>query len=80
MQTTKQEIEEIKEYLADKTLMNNSVQLTTILLEAGIELNMVCLFVKDYQKKYVSMKKEGATSEILKEFTPSFWFKHMLRN
>ncbi len=61
---------DIMKNLADKTLMDYSNKLTRILLETGIDINKVCLFVKDYQRKYIHMKNEGASEELLKAYTP----------
>ena len=54
-------MEEIRKNINDKTLIEYSNELTKILLNGcELEINMVCLFVKDYQRKYIHLRNEGA--------------------
>ena len=62
-------------HINDKTLIDYSNKFTRILLETGIDINKVCLFVKDYQRKYIHIKEQGASDEILKAYTPEIWWK-----
>ena len=66
---------DIKKNLADKTLIDYSNKLTRILLQTGFDINKVCLFVKDYQRKYIHIREEGASDELLKAYTPEIWWK-----
>lgn len=61
--------------LADKTLIDYSNILTRILLEGKMDIDRVCLFVKDYQRKYLLIKEAGATEEQLKGYTPLKWWE-----
>jgi hypothetical protein len=66
---------DINKNLADKTLIDYSNRLTRILLKAEIDINKICLFVKDYQRKYIHIREEGASDELLKAYTPEIWWK-----
>ncbi len=61
--------------LNDTQLIEYSNKLTRILLQVGEDINRVCLFVKDYQRKYIHIREEGAPAELLKQYTPDIWWK-----
>ena len=75
-QSSNKNMEEIRKNINDKTLIEYSNKLTKILLNGcELEINMVCLFVKDYQRKYIHLRNEGASTELLKQYTPEIWWK-----
>jgi hypothetical protein len=53
--------------------MTESNNMTRGLLEGGIELNRVCMLVKDYQKKYICIKEQSPIRA--KEFTAKMWWR-----
>lgn len=62
--------------LADKILIDYSNELTRILLEGfKMDIDRMCRFVKDYQRKYLLIKEAGATEKQLKAFTPLKWWE-----
>ena len=65
--------EENKELLKDKFLMNQCTTMTTLLLERGLPINKVFEVVKDYQKKYIHLRKQS--TEIAGQFTYIMWWK-----
>ena len=52
-------IKVIKSAINDKLLTERCNEFTRDMLKNGMELNKVCMFVKDYQKKYLFIKQEG---------------------
>ena len=68
-------MQQIQQNLADKTLIDYSNTLTTILLQNGLKIDTVCLCVKEYQRKYVHIREEGASPELLKAYTPEKWWR-----
>lgn len=68
-------MDSIKKNLDDTTLIDNSNRMTKMLLEAGMDINKICLLVKDYQRKYCHIRDQGAPPELLKAYTPDIWWK-----
>ena len=62
------------EHLKDEMLIQRCNQFTRDMLEAGMDLNRVCMYVKDYQKKYAVVKKGGG-EELAKVYTLDYWWK-----
>ena len=62
-----------EEHINDTFLRNESNYLTRGFLEIGMELNRVCMFVKDYQKKYICIKEQSPIHA--KKFTAKMWWK-----
>ena len=57
----------------DTFLMAEMKVMFSDLLEEGNELNMVCMFVKDYQKKYIGIKEMDPTE--CEMFTAEAYYK-----
>ena len=68
-------IKNIKTNLKDKTLMSRSNEMTRKLLENKMDIDRVCILVKDYQFKYLAIKDEFGEGDILHAFTPEIWWK-----
>jgi len=68
-------IKNIKTNLKDKTLMSRSNEMTRMFLENKMEIDRVCMLVKDYQFKYLAIKDEFGEGDILDAFTPEIWWK-----
>ena len=66
-------IEDIKDYLKDEMLMSRSVELTKIMIDANININTITAIVKEYQQKYIYIKKNAP--ELTSAFTPIIWWK-----
>ena len=55
----------------NKLMIERCNEATRKLLENGININLVCKFIKDYQKKFIYLNECGAD---VKEFTfEVFW-------
>jgi len=65
---------DVKEYLKDKILIERCNKFTRDMLGAGMDINRICMFVKDYQKKYIEVKERGG-EEFAKLFTFELWWK-----
>ena len=61
------------EHINDTFMMTECNNMTRSFLEGGMELNKVCMFVKDYQKKYICIKEQSPTSAKL--YTTKIWWK-----
>ena len=68
-------IKNIKTNLKDKTLMSRSNEITRKLLDGKININTICVMVKDFQYKYLAIKDEYGEGDILDAFTPEIWWK-----
>ena len=68
-------IKNIKTNLKDKTLMSRSNEMTRMFLENKMDIDRICVFVKDYQFKYLAIKDEFGEGDILDAFTPEIWWK-----
>ena len=55
---TSERITEIKDDLNDEFLMTNSQELTRLLLDKGMDINLITKLVKNYIIMYKDMKKE----------------------
>ena len=65
---------EVNKNLTDKMLIDYSNRFTKMMLEGGLCIDRICLFVKDYQAKYIHIREQGGSEEQLKAFTPEMWF------
>jgi len=70
------DLEEIKDHLKDDLFMKRCSELTSIMLELKININTICGIIKEYQTKYIFIKKN--VPELVSEFTPEMWW--ILRN
>ena len=60
------------EAIYDTLLTERCSAFTRKMLEGGMDINMVCMFVKDYQKKYLFIKQEGGDYKL---FTMEVWWE-----
>jgi len=70
------DLEEIKDHLKDDLFMERCAELTSIMLELKININTITAIIKEYQTKYIFIKKNAP--ELVSEFTPEMWW--ILRN
>ena len=61
-----------KEAIMDTLLIERCNAFTRDMLEGGMDINKVCMYVKDYQKKYLFIKQEGGDYNA---FTFKMWWK-----
>ena len=61
------DLERIKDLLADEFYMKNSQDLTGILLDTNIRVDIIAKMLKQYTQIYVEMKEEN--DEIIRDFT-----------
>ena len=66
------EREAIRIGLHDKLLISRCNDFTRKMLSGGMDLNKVCMFVKDYHRKYLFIKLEGGDYNA---FTMEMWWK-----
>ena len=65
-------MENIKNAINDKLLTERCNEFVRDMLKNGMELNKICMFVKDYQRKYLFIKQEGGNYNA---FTVEMWWK-----
>ena len=65
-------IQQKKEAIKDKLLMERCNDYTRHMLKGNMHINKICMFVKDYQRKYLFIKQEGGD---YKSFTMEVWWK-----
>jgi len=63
---------EMKEAINDTLLTERCNEFTRKMLKGGMDINKLCMFVKDYQKKYLFMKQEGGDYKL---FTMKIWWE-----
>tara|TARA_R100000388_G_C7218884_1_gene147742 strand:- start:77 stop:292 length:216 start_codon:yes stop_codon:yes gene_type:complete len=66
-------MEQIKDGLNDKFMMNECNEFTRKMLEANININTICGIIKEYQTKYLYIKSQD--KELAKQFTIEMWWK-----
>jgi len=62
--------EQIIEGVNDTLLTERCSAFVIKSIESGMEINEICMFIKDYQKKYLFIKQEGGD---YKAFTMKIW-------
>ena len=72
MTTIKITEKEMKEAINDTLLTERCNEFTRKMLEGGMDINKLCVCVKDYQKKYLFIKQEGGD---YKAFTMKIWWE-----
>ena len=65
-------LEEMREQLKDEVLMSRSIELTKIMLENKMDINTITAIIKEYQTKYIYIKKNAP--ELVSAFTPQMWW------
>lgn len=66
-------MDEIKELVKDKFLMDQCTEMTGLLLKGGLPINRIVEVVKDYQRKYILIKKESV--HMARQFTIVKWWE-----
>jgi len=66
--------DETLSYMQDDFMMTECAKIVSK-IEDGLPLDMACKFVKDFQAKYIGIKKQD--EEIAKHFTIDIWAKTM---
>ena len=61
------------EHINDKFKINECNALTRIMLEAGMDINRVCLIINEYQTKYIFIKENDF--KLSQQFTFEKWWK-----
>jgi len=61
------------ELMKDELLTDRCNEFTRKMLELGMDINRICFFVKDYQRKYKHIKEND--EELAKVFTFDYWWK-----
>ena len=61
------------EHINDKFLMDECNLFTRKMLEKGIDINRVCLIIKEYQTKYIHIKE--LNFQLSQQFTFEMWWK-----
>ena len=61
------------EHINDKFMMNECNLFTRKMLEAGMDINRVCLIIKEYQTKYIFIKENDF--KLSQQFTFEKWWK-----
>ena len=61
------------EHIKDKFLINECNVLTRNMLEGGMDINRICLIIKEYQTKYIFIKENDY--ELAQKFTAEMWWK-----
>ncbi len=69
---TENKMTKIKEALKDTLLIERCNTATRDMLNIGMDLRYVCMFVKDYQRKYLVIKQEGGDFNV---FTFKVWWE-----
>jgi len=69
--------EETLSYINDKFMMGECAKITAK-IEDGLPIDICCKFVKDYQRKYIAIKREDP--EMAKNFTMDMWVRLTKRN
>jgi hypothetical protein len=64
-------MDDIKAYVKDEFMMEQSRILTTIMLNCNINLNKICEAVKMYQRLYIVIHKQDPIQA--KSFTAKTW-------
>ena len=70
--TNKVSAKTAEEGIWDILLRERCINACKGLLETGTDINTVCMFIKDYQKKYLFIKQEGGD---YKAFTFEMWWE-----
>ena len=65
-------LEEIKDHLEDALFMKRCYELTSIMLKNNIYINTINSIIKEYQTKYIYIKKNAP--ELILAFTPEMWW------
>ena len=66
--------EEIIEAIHDTILMERCNDFVGEMLKQGVDINRICVFVKDYQKKYMYLKRQGFD---VSKFTFREWYENV---
>ena len=61
------------EHINDKFMMNECNVFTRKMIEAGMDINRVCVIIKEYQTKYIFIK--GNYFKLSQRFTVEMWLK-----
>ena len=61
------------EHINDKFLMDECNLFARKMLEKGIDINRVCLIIKEYQTKYIHIKE--LNFQLSQQFTFEMWWK-----
>ena len=61
------------EHINDKFLIDECNLFTRKLLEVGMDINRVCLIIKEYQTKYIFIKENNF--DLSQLFTAEMWWK-----
>ena len=61
------------EHINDKFLMDECNLFTRKMLEKGMDINRVCLIIKEYQTKYIHIKE--LNFQLSQQFTFEMWWK-----
>ena len=67
---------QIKELLKDELLIKRCNDFTHKALSNGMNIDRVCMLVKDYQTKYIYIKEQD--ENLIEDFTFEFWYKNIL--
>jgi len=62
---------ELVEALKDTLLTERCNTFTRDMLKCGMSIDKICMYVKDYQRKYIYMKQQGADCSA---FTFEVWW------
>ena len=68
--------DKIEDYFSDTFLMDECQRFTNGMIEAGMNTNTICAIMKEYQTKYLFIKKHD--EKLSKTFIAEMWWK--LRN
>ena len=69
----KPKMEQIKDGLNDKFMMNECNEFLGKMLEANMNINTICGIIKEYQTKYLYIKSQD--KELAKQFTMKMWWE-----
>ena len=61
------------EHISDNFMMNECNLFTRKILEAGMDINRVCLIIKIYQTEYIFIKENDF--KLSQQFTFEMWWK-----
>jgi hypothetical protein len=59
----------------DHILKERCEEFTKKMLEDGMEIDRICLFVKDYQNKYMYLKNQKCGDKLTKAYTFKYWWQ-----
>ena len=66
--------DEMIEAIHDTILMERCNDFVGEMLKQGVDINRICVFVKDYQKKYMYLKRQGFD---VSKFTFREWYENV---